>query len=245
VRPVARRHALAIALLLGAVGCNSTALGDREGRQPKHRTLVFQDNFNGTRLDSRRWDAYFSPGHDGNGLRRPSAISLNGKGLLVVTARMRGGQVVSGGMAATRGFTYGQFEARVRTEPDPSGTTSGVILTWPNSGNWPVDGENDIYETGARRGTRRPFNSYIHYGADNKQFAFTHRADGTRWHTLTMDWSASAIRIYRDHALVGTVTDRDAIPDVPHHLTIQLDAMNDNKLVKPVRMYVDYVRIWR
>ena len=239
-----RRAAMGVVVLL-AIGCSPAALGEREARKPEGRTLVFQDEFNGTRLDHRRWAPYFSPGNAGHGLRRPSAFSLDGKGHLVVTARMRAGQLVSGGMAAKKGSTYGRFETRVRTERDPSGATSGVILTWPDSERWPIDGENDIYETGAAKGTRRPFHSFIHYGADNDQHAFKHRADAARWHTLRMDWSASEIKIYRDRKLVGTVRDREAIPDVSHHLTVQLDAVNDRKLHRPVRMYVDYVRVWR
>jgi hypothetical protein len=60
-----------------------------------------------------------------------------------------------------------------------------------------------------------------------------------------MDWTASAIKIYRDGSLVWTLTDAAAIPDVAHRLCIQLDAMVTRTLTQPVRMYVDYVRIWK
>jgi beta-glucanase (GH16 family) len=236
---------LTVVIALAACGCSTSALGGREPDQRNRGALIFQDNFNGKKLDTRRWEPYFSPGNAGNGLRRPSAFSLDGKGHLVVTAKVSGGQIVSGGMAATEQSKYGRFEVRVRTEPDPSGIMSGVVLTWPSFGRWPQAGENDIYETGTARNRRRPFHSYIHYGADNSQYSFTHKADGARWHTLMMDWRANAIRIYRDGRLVWTVTDRRAIPDVTHHLTIQLDAMRERDLRRPVRMYVDYVRVWR
>jgi hypothetical protein len=207
--------------------------------------LVFQDNFDGKRLDTRRWAPYYSPGNAGHGLRRPSALALDGRGNLVVTARMVNGVLVSGGMAALRNYTYGRFQFRVRTEPDPTGTTSGVVLTWPQSDNWPVDGENDMYETGNRASTRFPFHSFVHYGRTNKQYSFDHRADGAQWHTMTMDWSHNAIKIYRDGRLVWTLTHARAIPDVPHHLTIQLDAVTGGALAHPVHMYVDYVRIYK
>jgi beta-glucanase (GH16 family) len=221
------------------------AFGRGEADQANRRTLIFADDFSGNKLDSQRWAPYFSAGHVGNGLRRPSAFRLDGKGRLVVTARMSGGQIVSGGMAALRSGTYGRFEFRVRTEVDPTGTMSGVVLTWPQSDRWPVDGENDIYETGSAAGTRRPFHSYIHFGKHNQQYAYRHSADAAAWHTIAMDWRPNAIRIYRDGRLVWTVNDRRAIPDVPHHLTIQLDAKADGKLTRPVRMFVDYVRIYR
>jgi endo-1,3-1,4-beta-glycanase ExoK len=204
---------------------------------------VFEDDFGGRALDRRAWSPYDSAGNAGHGLRRPSAIALDGAGHLVITASMVGGRLVSGGMASRLGTTYGRFEFRVRTDADPSATMSGVVLTWPDSGRWPVEGEDDIYETGAE--SRFPFHSYVHYGSDNRQYRFTHSADATRWHTLAMDWRAGGIRFYRDGAPAGTVTDPAAIPRTPHHLAIQLDATRDATLARPVRMYVDWVRIYR
>jgi hypothetical protein len=61
---------------------------------------------------------------------------------------------------------------------------------------------------------------------------------------MAMDWSPSAIKIYRDGALVWTITDPAAIPDVPHHLCIQLDALGSGTLTQRVRMAVDWVRIY-
>jgi hypothetical protein len=213
-------------------------------RAPRISTLVFSDDFSGTTLSSH-WTRYDSEGNGGHGLRRPDAISLDGKGNLVITASMRGGRLVSGGMNARLIQTYGRYEVRVRTEPDPTGTMSGVVLTWPANGNWPVAGENNIYETGASAGSRHTFHSYVHYGKSNRQHSFTHDADADQWHTITMDWRPNAIRFWRDGALVWTVTDRRAIPDNPHFLAIQLDATSERRLTRPVRMFVDYIRIWR
>jgi hypothetical protein len=43
---------------------------------------------------------------------------------------------------------------------------------------------------------------------------------------------------------VRTITDPGHIPHTPHHLVVQLDAVS-HRLSTPVRMYVDYVRIYR
>ncbi len=204
------------------------------------RTLVFSDEFDGTSLDTTKWDRYYSPGIVG--LRRPEAFSLDGQGSLVVTAQMVNGVIVSGGMAANYNRTYGYYEFRVRTEPDPSHTMSGVVLTWPLSGNWPLDGENDMYETGTA--SRNPFATFIHYGANNLNYGFVHNADATQWHVIGMDWAADHITIYRDGAEVWKLTDPVAIPDVPHHVCVQYDAMVPGVLAQPTRMFVDYVRVW-
>jgi beta-glucanase (GH16 family) len=122
---------------------------------------------------------------------------------------------------------------------------SGAVLTWPQSGRFPQDGENDIYETGTYN-PRDPFFSFIHFGnSASMQTSFKHYADASQWHTMAMDWSKYAIKIYRDGALVWTVTDPAVIPDVAHHLTIQLDALGSGQLTGPVRMYVDWVRIYQ
>jgi beta-glucanase (GH16 family) len=204
--------------------------------------LVFEDDFSGPAVDTA-WSMYYSPGNAGNGLRRPAAFSISPEGYLVVTAQMINDTLVSGGMAHRRNYTYGKFEFRVRTEADSSQATSGVVLTWPQSGNWPVDGENDMYETGTN-GSRNRFNTFIHYGATNQQYQFTHNVDATQWHTVAMEWEPTVIRMYRDSALVWSLTDINAIPQVAHHMTIQLDAFKTS-MTGTVHMYVDWVKIYQ
>jgi len=153
--------------------------------------------------------------------------------------------VITGGMTNRINRTYGLYEFRVRVEPDPTHNMSGAVLTWPQSGRWPQDGENDIYETGTYN-PRYPFFSFIHFGnTASTQHSYKHPADANQWHTMAMDWSKYAIKIYRDGQLVWTVTDPAAIPHVPHHLCIQLDALGGGKLTQRVRMAVDWVRIYQ
>ena len=212
---------------------------------PTGWTLVQSDDFSGSSLDTTKWKVYgpWIPGHAGNGIRDGSAVSV-GNGVLTITARMVNGTLVSGGLSNKLDQAYGRFEFRVRTDPDPSLATSGVVLTWPQSQNWPIDGENDIYET-TLDADRNPIKTFIHYGADNKQYWFHHNGvDGTQWHTMAMEWEPSAIRIYRDGILAWTVTDRNAIPDVAHHLSIQLDAFKKS-MSGTVRLQVDWVKIYR
>ena len=209
---------------------------------PAGWTLVMSDDFSGTAVDTSKWTIYNGAGNGGNGTRAASAMTV-GSGLLTITARMVNGTLVSGGMMNKLNQTYGRFEVRVRTDADPSVATSGVVLTWPQSGNWPVAGENDIYET-VLDADRNPFKSFVHYGSTNKQYYFTHNADGTQWHTMAMEWEPTAIRIYRDGTLVWTLTDANAIPDVAHHLAIQLDAFKQS-MSGTVRLQVDWIRIYK
>jgi beta-glucanase (GH16 family) len=206
--------------------------------------LLASDDFDGRRLDARRWYAYGPrwPGNGGNGVRDGSAVSVGG-GVLTITARMVDGTLVSGAVGSRIDRTYGRVEFRARTDADPSEATSGVVLLWPRSDDWPIDGEIDVYETGTQPSDRSWFSSFVHYGADNRQRWFGHDAAATAWHRMAMEWTPTAIRFYRDGRPAGTVTDPAAIPRVRHHLAIQLDALGPT-MSGSVRMQVDDVRIY-
>jgi beta-glucanase (GH16 family) len=202
--------------------------------------LADADYFTGSTVNTTRWSVYNGTGNQGHGVRRPSQVTV-GNGRLIITARMVNGVLYSGGIANRTNRSYGRFEFLVRTDADPSAATSGTVLTWPQSGSMYRDGENDIYETGSYA-DRNPFYSFIHYSSG--QFNMIHYASATQWHKMVLEWSPSAMRIYRDSTLVRTITDATRIPDAKHHLSIQLDAIKSS-MSGTVRMYVEYVRIYR
>jgi hypothetical protein len=222
-------------------------IGTEARAVPAGRRLVLNENFDGTTVDPAAWALYDSAGHAGFGLRRPSAIAVDGQGNLVITASMVDGKIVSGAMANRLDFTYGRLEFRVRTEPDPTGTMSGVVLTWPQNQASPEFTENDIYETGPFVNNTRLFESFIHFGSPELgwQKWMTHYVDPSQWHTIAMEWYPDSLDIYIDGMLAWSITDRAVIPDVLHHVCLQLDARATRTLTKPVRMWVDYVRVWQ
>lgn len=213
------------------------------GTPPAGNQLLMSDDFSGTTIDTTKWLVYGPdwPGNGGNGIRDGSAVSVRG-GVLTITAQMVNGTLVSGAIASRINFTYGWIQFRVRTDADPSQATSGVGLLWPQSNDWPIDGEIDIYETGTNP-TRSPFSSFVHYGPSNQQIWIGQNADGTQWHTMAVEWSPDAITFYRDGAVVGTVTNPAAIPHVAHHLCLQLDAFS-SKMTGIVKMQVADVGIY-
>ena len=206
--------------------------------------LLMTDNFDGSSLDTTKWRVYGPNwrGHNGNGLRDGRAVSVQ-NGTLTITAQMINGTLVSGGVASRIEQRYGRYEFRARADPDWSEAMSAVVLTWPESNNFPIDGENDIWETLHNNPDRYPLHSFIHYGWDNRQYWFDHYVDGTQWQHMAMEWEPNQIRIYRNGALVWTLTDTNAIPDVAHHLCAQLDAFKTWVSGSP-RMQVDDVRIY-
>ena len=246
--------------------------------------IVFEEDFEGTEIDSGTWNLYNSTGHNNHGLRHPVAFAQNGDGYLTVTAKMypvnsADGTVVidgetveipdgallsddgnsilvSGGMAHKTDFGPGtRFEFRAKCEKDPSNTTSAVILTWPEDGADRKSRceESDIYETGSSgASTRSEISSFFHYGKHPDenggkvtQISRTYEVDATEWHTMDYRWLKDKVEIYLDGNIVWEFSDPQVVPIYDHHICIQLDAFGNAIGEEPVRMYVDYVKIWR
>jgi hypothetical protein len=207
--------------------------------------LVFEENFDSTAVDTKNWWPYTTSGHNNNGLRRPEALTV-ADGILTVTAQMKDETLISGAMSHRKNYTYGKFEFRVKADADPSGATSAVVLTWPQSEKWPDDGENDIFETHSSLNPNRTFfeTNILSGLPQNKWSKGRYTLDATQWHVVTMMWKADAIRIYIDDKLRWKLTDPDAIVDKPHHLCIQLDAFQPT-MTGVSRMYVDWVKIYQ
>lgn len=228
----------------------STAGGNCSGGGEFER--IFRDDFSGSSLGGN-WSQFNSQGNSNYGLRVPSANTV-ANGRLIITAQMRNGTLESGGMSHAIDQRYGKYVVRVRTDNDPSQAVSGVVLTWPQSGVHPRDGENNIYETLVKTPNRNPFFTFIHkpYGSKSDQEHYKHTADGAQFQLMTMEWTPDRITIIREgpggatYRDVWTVneTSADLIPDVAHHLSIQLDAWK-HSIAGPVRMEVDYVEIYK
>ncbi len=216
------------------------------------------------------WVAYDSIGHAGWGLRRPSAIGFQedvtaaGESVLTITAAMgvddEEGQLVSGGLKLVMPQTYGRYTMRIRVESDPSEVTSGVALLWPESNEWPRDGEIDIMETWANRVSRTPVESNLHWlnpaatepferSDDAKQLATHPGVDGTLWHVYQLEWREDLVSVSVDGGEpVILSTDPTQIADWPMEPALQLDAFPSPDapdlqpvLDAPVTMFVDYI----
>jgi hypothetical protein len=215
-------------------------------------TLVFEDNFE--IIDQTKWRLYDGSGHAGNGLRDPKKWDIysdvpgaTGKclvGSAVWDSTIN--KVRAAGMNHRQGYLYGRFEARLRTDPDPSGVTATNFLTWPDDEVWPAHGENNIWETtGQGNATRTPMKTYIHWDASNQQKMFTHNVSGVDWHTAMMEWTPDYIKIWRDGLLVWTLTEKIVIPDWSHHVCFQIDALVNANPGGSRQFFVDWIKIYK
>jgi beta-glucanase (GH16 family) len=220
-----------------------TAGSRREGAAGNEWRMVFEDDFDGSRLDPNVWNRYSSVGGFGNGFRRPEAITVE-DGKLRITARGN----VSGGMNHERSQTYGRWEFRART--DKGRGRGSAILLWPDSLDKAADGELDMMEV--PREDRSQAHFVIHYSAQNKLAGNKVGGDFSQWHTFAMDWLPNRITWYVDGVKQFETTDRNVIPTSSMHLAIQLDMgpfeewilAPDETTPAEVSLEVDWVRVY-
>ena len=206
---------------------------------------VMKEDFDAFREDA--WGTYDSVGAFGNGLRRSSAVSVR-DGLLNITAT---GGNVSGGIAHEAGQTYGRWEFRART--DLGRGFGSAILLWPDSENFPYDGEIDIMEVPSATRDRAHF--IVHFagpGGKDKVYGSYAEGDFSQWHTFAVDWLPDRIVYYMDGVERFRVKDRTIIPQKPMHLAIQFDqgpkkdwiAAPDATTPPSFALQVDWVRVY-
>lgn len=185
------------------------------------------------------WKIYNTVGHAGNGRRTREAVTV-ADGLLTITGDSAGN---SGGMAWMPGQLYGRWEICMMSPP-ASPNYHSVVLLWPDSENWPTDGEIDFMEI--LEPTRQVVTaSILHLKPGDpatKADPNDHRKiaiDATQWRSWAVEWTPEHVRGYVDGAEWFDV-DRH-VPTTPMHLAIQLDNFGGD-ISEGGQQVVDWVR---
>lgn len=118
--------------------------------------------------------------------------------------------------------TYGRYSIRFRVDNPNLQEYYIASLLWPQSEQWPVDGEFDFPE-GGLAGTVSGFHHYAGAGScPSCQLEAAHTgARFTDWHTYTMEWSPGRIRYLLDDQVVLDST--DWVPSTPMRWQIQVE----------------------
>jgi beta-glucanase (GH16 family) len=230
-------------------------------------TLAWADEFNGTALDTSKWNIEVNGNGGGNNelqyyTARQENIRVTG-GELVIEARREaynGKQFTSGRITTQNkaSWQYGKMEARMKI---PTGKG-----TWPafwmlgnsiSTVGWPASGEIDIMEhvnsEAFTHGTihwSNQNNAYSNYGGPSGNLDFS------QYHVYAVEWDASAIRWYVDGNKFHEVNIAGGVNGTsefhaPYFLLFNLavggnwPGSPDGSTVFPNRMNVDYVRVYR
>jgi hypothetical protein len=200
-------------------------------------SVVTGDEFNYTGApDSTKWDVYSGPGHAGNGLRSPSQVAIDGT-KMVMSGTANG---TTGGMSAKfANQKYGRWEIRAAASGDNE--YHMVSILWPDSQNWPCDGEIDYAET---TGSFSIVNFFHHYSCANSQTSSNKAIDVTQFHNYAVDWSPTGITGYVDGVKWFEDVTPAHQPPGSMHQTLQLDWFPDATADGTGQMLVDWVRVY-
>ena len=241
---------LALPLLVAAAPVANNYQVDEPLARPAEGRLVWSDEFDGARLDMRKWsydthrnkDGWYNKELQYYSAGRPENVRLE-NGSLIIEARREaldpkkykdwGGQDYTSGRLLTKGkaaWTYGFYEIRAKL-PCARGTWPAIWML-PEAGGWPAGGEIDIMEmVGSDPDmVHATLHTELFTHSKGTQRGASLKVPGTcdAFHLYQLDWRPDAITIGVDgRAFMRIRNDqpggRGAWPfDAPFHLIMNL-----------------------
>jgi hypothetical protein len=192
---------------------------------------VFDDEFNGTSLDTSRWNT--ENGWKKNGVTVSASNETETNGNLVLTLASAG----SGAEISTTAYALpvgGYAEARVNF-PGNGATIYNWPAWWISGPNWPAAGENDIAEG---LGT---LTANYHSPSGSHNMGTIPGTWSNAFHTYGIYRQAGKVTVYWDGAVVKTYsTDDNGQPQ-----SLILTNGCSGSCTAGAQVKVDYVRAWK
>jgi beta-glucanase (GH16 family) len=217
--------------------------------------LTFSDEFDGTSLDTSKWNTSFYSGHIINNELQayvPDAFSVH-DGVVDIKTEKRDAyqdgqlQHYTSGMLSSHDKCeqqYGYFEIRAKLPPEwlwPAFWMYGPDVVSGGAGR-----EYDIMEhlSSKPAGEVQAVIHWDGYGAD-------HKAEGTYWtvntpndfHTYGLDWQPGYSKFYYDGNLMYTTTNSASVPEWMM-VNTAVDRTDKDSLL-PALFTIDYVRVYQ
>jgi beta-glucanase (GH16 family) len=250
-------------ILLGG-GCGS---GMEETGVPEGYSLVWNDEFDAENFlsESEWWFETGKTGWGNNELQNYAAglgedrAALVERGILKITAKKRGGEVISARINTRKSWLYGYFEARLKL-PQGKGTWPAFWMLPEDFVKFPDDGEIDIMEAvGYEPG-------WVYVGVHSKAYTGETVRNAKKniptaqsdFHVYAVEWTPDFIRGYVDNEVYYEFANdrqgkRDTWPFTrPFYLKLNLawggnwggyEGIEESCL--PAAYEIDYVRVYQ
>ncbi|HEX3782856.1 MAG TPA: glycoside hydrolase family 16 protein [Pseudonocardiaceae bacterium] len=251
-----------VAVLISALALTAVAVptGRATAATVAGRQLIAEDDFTGSTVNSADWVPYDENSSNGVSHWNPKELTV-ANGELCVHSHGKdptGAANYSGALAWSLGAgnqTYGVWMVRARF--DAGAGYGPAILLWPQSNDWPADGEIDLVES--VQPSRDTALASVHWGttAPGYRESGTLRGDFTQWHVYAVDWEPTFVKISIDGTTVYDTrysAVHPTIPKTPMHIVIQQEpgpygapgwiVPPNSSTPDDVQVHVDWVRIY-
>jgi type II secretion system protein G len=217
--------------------------------QGKTWTLVWHDEFDGTKLDEAKWEVMPDAPRKGGWWMR-KAVTLDGKGHLVISTLKESDRYLDGCVRTKGKFehSFGYYVARVQLQKQPGHWSAFWMM--PSGGLKAGSGgtEIDIYEKPWLDDRVQQTLHWDGYGKDHKSVGNVAKVLGVMdgWHTFGLWWKPDEYIFYVDGK--ETWRTKKAICQVPEYIKLSDEigkwAGDIAKANLPDAFLVDYVRVY-
>lgn len=220
-----------------------------------HYKLVWQDQFNGHHLDTKKW-SYRSLGErrDAYNVRRCVTVQ---KGFLALRTEEKNDSIFSAMISTQNRFetSYGYFEIKCLL-PHEIGHWSAFWLQTPDIGKYigepaKAGAEIDIMEYFTNR--PKQIHQTLHYDGYQEHHKIIHnvvrskRFKQNNWHTFGLEWTPTSYTYYIDGEATFTVT--EGISQRDQYIILSLEvgeqAGDISKANLPDYFIVDYIKVYK